>query len=444
MKIKKISKILGLASISFTSTVPVLPLVNNSFNNIKTIVTEDDDNIEVKTLVVKDWVVDDVNTPNVIYPFIALDGDNEAVKQEDLISFGVSSGSGQNTDHNNLEIESISFGNRMTPYTSIEIGFNNIYSHVGELSKSLFVSKFGDGQRSIFESAVNSQIYNNLIHGITISLPSTAIEINDFAFKGTTKLTRVFFSDYISSIGVSAFEGCTQLGISNNEEIALNLPKTLLHIGEKAFSDCGSLRYVNLNDSLTSIESNAFSGTNIDEMIIPRSVTYLGDNVFKGLLSKSFTLTLNWQLFDEYPMIYSVEETPGGTIQKVDIKDKLGLYKKFSESTPSSEWEVNVPTEIIVSSSAWADYETKYMDSSIDSSSVEYIKQTRGWTVYGSLMKTNKNYIDAILPVWSIMLISIVSLLVLAGIVVLVAAPFYNKYGKLKKNPNVYEDSDKE
>lgn len=442
MKIKKISKILGLASISFTSTVPVLPLVNNSFNNIKTIVTEGDDNIEVKTLVVKDWVVDDINNPSIIYPFIALEGDNEPIMQKNLITFGVGSGSGQVTDHNNLEVQSISFGTRISPYNSIEIAFNNIYSHEGELSKSLFIGEFGDGTKSIFDKATSSDEYNNLIHGIVISLPATATRIDDFAFKGTTKLTRVLFNDNINTIGVSAFEGCTQLGISNGEEVAVNMPVELMHISERAFFGCEKLKYVNLNDDLMSIESLAFAETNISEMIIPRSVTYLGDNIFKGLKSESFTLTLNWQLFDEYPMIYSITRPEDGP-QEIDIKDKLGLYKQFSTSG-SVEWVLNAPTEIIVSPSAWADYETKYMDSSIDSSSDEYIIQTRGWTVYGNLMKTNKNYIDAILPVWSIMLISIVSLLVLAGIVVLVAAPFYNKYGKLKKNPNVYEDYDKE
>lgn len=53
-------------------------------------------------------------------------------------------------------------------------------------------------------------------------------------------------------------------------------------IGEGAFQNCASLKTVDLPDSLTAIESNAFAGTGLTSVAIPAAVTTIADGAFAG------------------------------------------------------------------------------------------------------------------------------------------------------------------
>ncbi len=81
-------------------------------------------------------------------------------------------------------------------------------------------------------------------------LPETLSRIGDYAFFGCTQLVSVHMSGALTSIGVSAFDGCTQL------------------------------RTVTLPEGLTSIGALAFQSTALTSLVIPDSVTRLGEAVF--------------------------------------------------------------------------------------------------------------------------------------------------------------------
>ena len=86
----------------------------------------------------------------------------------------------------------------------------------------------------------------------------------------------VFTGSYIHS---SAYENCTWL-----EEVVL--PDSVTSIGDRAFSGCSSLASVVIPGSVTSIGWAAFSGcSSLASVAIPGSVTSIGNSTFSGCSS---------------------------------------------------------------------------------------------------------------------------------------------------------------
>ena len=135
--------------------------------------------------------------------------------------------------------------------------------------------------------------------------------IGSHAFYGCSGLTSVTIPNSVTSIGESAFEDCSGL-------TSVTIPNSVTSIGESAFEDCYGLTSVTIPNSVTSIGNSAFSGCyvltsvhisdiaawcNIDfdgynsnpltyaqhlylngeevkDLVIPNSVTSIGDYAF--------------------------------------------------------------------------------------------------------------------------------------------------------------------
>ena len=86
----------------------------------------------------------------------------------------------------------------------------------------------------------------------------------------------VVISKTVLTVGVSAFEDCSQL-----DEVLF--PDTLKEIGSAAFKNCRALRTLTLPLSLRSIDHSAFEGcSSLVGIELPDSVTALSDHVFCG------------------------------------------------------------------------------------------------------------------------------------------------------------------
>lgn len=84
----------------------------------------------------------------------------------------------------------------------------------------------------------------------------------DYAFYHNDEISNIIFSNNVTSIGISAFEGCYSLA-------NLILPTSIKDINANAFKDC----------------------TSFTEIIVPNSVSYLGEGVLSGCNSlESVTL----------------------------------------------------------------------------------------------------------------------------------------------------------
>ena len=142
-----------------------------------------------------------------------------------------------------------------------------------------------DSGNSVYHSAGNCLIETStktLIAGCKNSVipdDGSVTSIGSSAFSGCTSLTSVTIPDSVTSIGSYAFSDCDSL-------TSVTIPDSVISIGSSAFSDCDSLTSVTIPDSVTSIGGSAFSGcTSLTSVTIPDSVTSIGSGAFYGCTS---------------------------------------------------------------------------------------------------------------------------------------------------------------
>lgn len=100
--------------------------------------------------------------------------------------------------------------------------------------------------------------------------------ILDSAFAHRTGITKVYLLNGLITIGNAAFEGCTSL-------TEIEIPETVTHIEANAFRDCSALEILVLNEGLLKIGAGAFAGCeNLKEVILPDSVTHIDTDAFAG------------------------------------------------------------------------------------------------------------------------------------------------------------------
>lgn len=85
-----------------------------------------------------------------------------------------------------------------------------------------------------------------------VNLPDTLISIGNYAFYGCTSLAEITLPAGVTSIGFNAFERCTSLG-------SIVLPEGLTAIAQSAFVRCSALSLVIDLPNLTTLGKDAFS-----------------------------------------------------------------------------------------------------------------------------------------------------------------------------------------
>ena len=142
--------------------------------------------------------------------------------------------------------------------------------------------------------------------GLTsVTIPNSVTRIGESAFSGCSGLTSVTIPASVTTIGKNAFYGCTnltefkgKLASSDKRCLVINgtlvafassglpeytIPDEVKVIGERAFSDCDSLKTVTISSSVTSIGDLAFSSCyKLTSVTIPASVTTIGERAFEG------------------------------------------------------------------------------------------------------------------------------------------------------------------
>ncbi|MBR6168036.1 MAG: leucine-rich repeat domain-containing protein [Paludibacteraceae bacterium] len=125
------------------------------------------------------------------------------------------------------------------------------------------------------------------LNGLYYSLGSTTATLvkdqssDQSTYKAYTSVNipaSVTYNNYtypVVTIGTSAFESCSNLQ-------SVTLPNSITTINQDAFYGCSKLGDINLPEGLTTIGLRAFYNCNLDTIIIPSTVTSIGNKAFQG------------------------------------------------------------------------------------------------------------------------------------------------------------------
>ena len=156
--------------------------------------------------------------------------------------------------------------------------------------------------------------------GLTsITIPESIIRIGSSAFYNCGGLTRVNITDIdawckIDFLGPNPLVYANHLYLNGTEVTDLVIPESITSIGNYAFEGCSGLTNVTIPNTVTSIGDNAFEDcSGLTSIIIPNSVTEIGKVAFEGCtgltnvtLGNSVTI-INAYAFSDCSGITSIE-----------------------------------------------------------------------------------------------------------------------------------------
>jgi len=123
----------------------------------------------------------------------------------------------------------------------------------------------------VFGTVTNVNIPATIVIGGGASIPVTSIPDSTFSNRS---LTAVTIGANVTSIGQSAFQGCSEL-------TAVTIPNAVTTIGSSAFSSCSKLTAVTIPNTVTSISGEAFYNcSELTAVTIGASVTTIDVGAF--------------------------------------------------------------------------------------------------------------------------------------------------------------------
>ena len=107
-----------------------------------------------------------------------------------------------------------------------------------------------------------------------VTVPSSVTSVGSSAFYDCTALTEISIANGVKSIGGYAFKGCKKL-------VSITLPDSVTELGSSAFRYCTKLKTAVLSKGMTQIEERTFRYCEaLERVTIPKGVTKIIDNAF--------------------------------------------------------------------------------------------------------------------------------------------------------------------
>lgn len=161
----------------------------------------------------------------------------------------------------------------------------------------------GEGITYIGEDAFYERSLHNILGGIkSLSLPSSLKDIVDGAFCEFSSLEEIVFREGLTRINCNAFTGCSKLK-------ELILPDSLVYLEEESFSYCRSLSYVSLGKGLKSLDPSLFTDCHsLSEITIPPNIEKIYSNVFFACPIDSIVIPCTVTVMGEHCLGYRYDD----------------------------------------------------------------------------------------------------------------------------------------
>ena len=179
----------------------------------------------------------------------------------------------------------------------------------------------------------------------SINIPDGVTSIRSSAFEGCSSLTSINIPDGVTSIGYDVFRDCTNL-------TSINIPDGVTSIRSSAFRDCSSLTSITIPNSVTSIEYGAFYRcSSLTSITIPNSVTSIGNQVFRDCTNlTSITIPDGVTSIGEYAFCDC------SSLTSINIPDGVTSIGNWTFGDCSSLTSITIPNSVTsIGDSAFGD-----------------------------------------------------------------------------------------
>ena len=188
-------------------------------------------------------------------------------------------------------------------------------------------------------TSIGSSAFSGCSGLTSVAIPDGVTSIGSSAFSGCSGLTSVTVPEGVTSIGYSAFSGCSSL-------TSVTIPESITNIEESTFYKCSSLTSVTIPDSVTSIAKSAFYNcSSLTSVTIPESVTSIGQDAFESCSSLASVIipgsvtSIEWGTFRSCGNLISV--TIPKSVKNIDGYAFRSCYrlKDIYYSGAKADWE---------------------------------------------------------------------------------------------------------